>query len=274
MSETQRRLFKELRHALLLLGTATSVRDRLKMGQYLCRGGVDRLLRRSPPPGRENCVRFREVQFVFREFNAELTGYLEIFQDKIYEQVEAFVPQEGWTVFDVGANLGMFSIRQSSRIGRTGHIYAFEPNQEVASRLQRNLSLNKVENATMLEGAVGERTETRFFEVNPRSGCGGKLKQQGTESKCDKVAVKTFSLDDFCNERTVDRIDLLKVDVEGAEVEVLSGGAKALQLTERIMLEYHSPKLKAQTTDILTNSGFDMVHDHVTEQISYWKKCA
>jgi FkbM family methyltransferase len=274
MRELAKRFYQHLGDTLFILKTAATLRDRWVIGRYVLQNGLAMLRKKRLAPAREWNVQFKDIRFVFKEFASELTGYLEIYGGKIYELVPSFVPQAGWTILDVGANLGMFTIRQSRRVGPAGRIYAFEPNREVGSRLQRNLRLNTVDNATLIQKAASQRTGTARFAVHPRSSCAGRIVQSAEAVGMDVVELETISLDDFTDEYRLNRIDLLKIDVEGTEIDVLRGAESTLRATKNLVLEYHSGELRRAVVEIVTALEFQVVHDHVQDRVLYCSNVA
>ena len=99
--------------------------------------------------------------------------------------------------------------------------------------------------------------------------------KNGTLSDYSKtVSVLTNRLDNIVNENNIKKIDILKIDAEGAEVLILQGGLKnALPMTEKIMIETHSSKLKKECKKILGAEGFSSVLD-IPSGINDLGKCS
>jgi FkbM family methyltransferase len=144
---------------------------------------------------------------------------------------------QGDVVFDVGANVGIYSVFLSRLCGPTGRVWAFEPVPDTYWRLQETLALNRCENVTAVRTAVSDKTgnarinlfDPRFAEWNslgkPSMDAG-----QGTLSTSHQsVEVQTYRLDDFCREQGIERISFLKVDVEGFELHVFRGAERLLR---------------------------------------------
>jgi FkbM family methyltransferase len=135
---------------------------------------------------------------------------------------------------DVGANSGYFSLLAAHLVGPSGRVTAFEPNPIVRRLLRDNVHLNGYDDRVRLsECAISDRSfeDVRFF-VTPHSGFstlmpdashGGAFLEGGHD-----IRVATRTLDDWMDETGTARIDILKVDVEGGELEAISGAARAL----------------------------------------------
>ncbi|MEA2901554.1 MAG: hypothetical protein QOH36_1441 [Actinomycetota bacterium] len=133
---------------------------------------------------------------------------------------------------DVGANIGLYSLGLS-HLAPQGKVYAFEPSPNAYGHLQANLATNGAANVDACNLAVGDSVGTvrfhdfSFFSAGSFSSDEGSLlssESYGSES----FEAATTTLDDFVADRGLDRVDFVKVDVEGAEMSVLAGAEKTL----------------------------------------------
>jgi FkbM family methyltransferase len=139
----------------------------------------------------------------------------------------------GMTVLDVGANVGELTILFSRFVGPRGRVYAFEPSGSTFERLRRVCEAAAPE-VSLENVAVGDRDGTatlydhgeRYSELN--SLADRPLHQHGIHTEPVAESVPLLRLDTFCEARGVERVDLLKVDVEGAELQVLQGARRLL----------------------------------------------
>jgi FkbM family methyltransferase len=141
----------------------------------------------------------------------------------------------GMTAIDVGANRGAFTASMARSVAPDGVVHAFEPGAAARAQLARTLELNGIGNVEVVAAAVadgvGEAALAHYgagFEswsslVRREIDLGETLMLPVTDE-----TVPTLTLDDYCAERGIARIDVLKVDVEGAEPLVLAGGARLL----------------------------------------------
>ncbi|MCL6090788.1 MAG: FkbM family methyltransferase [Candidatus Thermoplasmatota archaeon] len=171
----------------------------------------------------------------------------EVIGDRIYE-IDGFVPGSASTVIDIGAQFGDFSVI-CSKVHGVKEIHAFEPVKENITILKEFFLLNQVENAKVYEVALSDQVGDRelSFEGNQlQLGNSGRIKQ----------LVEFRRLDDFKL-----KCDLLKIDVEGFEIQVLKGGMQTImENMPRIIMEVHSSKLKKATMSILNSIGYRIVH--------------
>jgi FkbM family methyltransferase len=131
--------------------------------------------------------------------------------------------------FDVGANLGLFTLTAARRVGPSGYVYAFEPSQREARYLRHNLELNHLTNVTIVTQAVSDQRGTARFAIATDGGNNSLMKNAHPQQRIQTwQEVEVTTLDAFITAHTVPRINLLKIDVEGGEVNVLRGAANLL----------------------------------------------
>ena len=203
---------------------------------------------------RDTAIRLQGVKYVVGLEAGEIFPFLEIYRDHLYDRVADFVPQADWTVFDLGANVGVFAIQQARRGAR---VFAFEPNPDCYRRLSRTVVENGFETkVSALNYAVGSAPGLGTLHVPIGATVAGSVTPIERSSSVMTPAVTITALDDIVPTLRITRIDLLKIDTEGAEVEVLRGSEHTLRLVERVVLEYHSGDLLEQARTLLHRHGF------------------
>lgn len=125
------------------------------------------------------------------------------------------------TLFDVGAHVGYFS-RVAATANPQCQIHAFEPNPKLYPLLTQNLKDSGCATANQL--AVGRNSGRRKFYVAANSHLSSLVRQVGAS-----IDVETTSLDDYCQRKGIPKVDLIKCDVEGGELEVIQGAARVQQ---------------------------------------------
>jgi FkbM family methyltransferase len=184
----------------------------------------------------------------------EVFTFREVYIERVYEQEADFIPAAGWTVFDLGANIGVFTIQQALR---GAHVYAFEPNPDCFRRLSRTVRENELDrHVRLFNDAVGAAPGMGVLEVPNGWSVHGIVRPRAESAPNGEPAVTITALDSIMPSLGVARIDLLKIDVEGAEVDVLRGATQTLSLVERLIVEYHSPELREKVTALLHSHGF------------------
>jgi FkbM family methyltransferase len=155
-----------------------------------------------------------------------------------YEALRA-ATRPGDVVFDVGANIGAYTVLFARWVGPNGHVYAFEPVGSIARNLRAQLALNEVEDrVTVVEAAVTDRVGEMALAVS--AGAGLNRRALPTDDRLRRLVVPTVSLDAFCAERSL-APSVIKIDVEGAELDVLrgAGGLFASVPRCRLFVEWH-----------------------------------
>lgn len=163
------------------------------------------------------------------------------------------VLKPGMVFVDVGANDGYYTLFAARRIGNTGRVLAFEPSSRERANLERNIARNRLANVTVLPVALGVecgRADLRLAEGG-HSGHNtfGSFANDGV--KAERVeTVEMSTLDKVAKELNLDRIDVMKIDVEGAEANVIAGGRRILEaMRPLILLEISDRALRAQGSD-------------------------
>ena len=132
-------------------------------------------------------------------------------------------------IFDLGANSGIYSLAAIS-VNPKASVFAFEPTPEIAERLRRIRQINNLHRLTIVEAAVSDRqgksTLVRFDGGADNEGMNFVVQLTTNEPT---HTVKTTTLDSFCSRSRVERIDLLKIDVQGLEPHVLRGARDLLE---------------------------------------------
>lgn len=128
--------------------------------------------------------------------------------------------REGMVCMDLGANIGYVTLLMAEKIGKSGVIYAIEPDPVNIEFLKINLKLNNyLDRVTVYNIGMSNKSGKMDFYVGKSSNLGGMTKSKNTSSTPMKVSVETLS--NFCNKHAPP--ELIKMDIEGHEVEVLEG---------------------------------------------------
>ncbi len=161
-------------------------------------------------------------------------GIQEVYEPFVWKHCMGNVPEQG-VVVDVGAFVGLYTIAFAKRVGPQGSVVAFEPESTSFKWLQRHVVLNNVQNRVrLIPAAVGDRIgKIGFVEGRDSQSRVGETAAGG-----QPAAITTLD-EEFPNQR----VDLIKVDVEGYEEKVLWGGTRLLKDTTRcprfIYIEVH-----------------------------------
>lgn len=165
-----------------------------------------------------------------------------------------------FSVLDIGANLGYFSLYLGSALADQGNgrVYAFEPSPDVISRLERNLQLNPKLPITIVEGAVDEKDgHANLFLAGADWGHSSASLIEGAVDQVGAVKVRTYSIDSYADQKKLAPVRLVKMDCEGAEAAALRGMVAVIARDKpHIVLEL-LPRFDNVTQGILAHNCFD-----------------
>lgn len=139
--------------------------------------------------------------------------------------------KEKTCVFDVGANIGFYTVLAARLLEGRGEVHAFEPWAEMFERLARNLNLNQFKNVRLCQMAISDANgRERLFLPTDSSWTTASLVQgfMGMNQSAYEE-VKTIRLDEYCTNNKVPQVDLLRIDAEGAELKVLQSMGTLLE---------------------------------------------
>jgi FkbM family methyltransferase len=150
----------------------------------------------------------------------------------------------GMVVFDLGANIGQFTLLAAKRVAPGGAVHAFEPAPSEHAKLRANVALNGFAHVVASAVAVcDQKGEVQLHTAGSGLGIYNSLGKPLWGESGVTVAVPSTTLDDYVREAGVHRLDLIKMDVEGAELAVLRGGAAVFSGPEApvVVCEFSDP---------------------------------
>ena len=182
--------------------------------------------------------------FTFREHYEPELAYLE----KVLSPGKTFV--------DVGASFGIYTVAGSRMVGETGRVLAFEPSVQSFPILKKNIEMNSLRNVTAFRVALSDKGGGAWLYHAPDPS-GNSL---GRDPSFDGAGeeVMTESLDHALQRASVDRVDVIKMDVQGAEELVLRGASKVVKSMRPVIIFEVYPKGSAYL-DISPNGARDML---------------
>lgn len=167
--------------------------------------------------------------------------------------------QPGFVVYDLGANTGFYTLLAAHLTGRQGQVYAIEPSSKNLAFLRRHIDLNALRNVICLPIAVSNRCGQARFASHADSYL-GKLDERGEE------LVPVTTLDHLLATEQCRPPDLLKIDVEGAEYEVLQGALELLRQHRPVLfLATHGAEVHYECCRFLQQHQYDL---HPLDQVS------
>jgi len=136
----------------------------------------------------------------------------------------------GDVFFDVGANLGFYSLYMGPLCGTSGAVHAFEANPVLIPHLRRSIKLNEASSKIILNDvAVGRQSNTHLPLYDPDRIGNSSFHAHGWLDQKKWIKVPVVALDDYVRDQKIARIDAMKIDIEGAELEALQGMEKTFE---------------------------------------------
>jgi len=170
---------------------------------------------------------------------------LEIFGNKEYFLLNSHLPKRGDVIVDCGAYVGLYTLLSSKLCDKNGEVISIEPEPTSSDILKNNIRLNKIKNVKLFNIALMNRMGDIELLV-PKVSRGGStffknhLRAQKIK-RYDKIKVKAMTLDEFAKIENLDHINIMKIDVEGAELAVLKGAQNSLRnkKVNKLIIEIH-----------------------------------
>jgi FkbM family methyltransferase len=178
-----------------------------------------------------------------------------------YEPVSWVSPKAGDIFIDVGAHTGWYTIHSAKAVGSAGRVIALEPDDSNRRQLERNLSLNKITNYSIVPSAAWSRSGAVQWSLGEVSVWHKIDEARGTKT------VPAITLNELVSQLSLPRVDWIKMDIEGAEVEAIKGADEVIKRFRPILfIEIHETfesvkRLLAGLGYSIDNVEFDQAPD-------------
>lgn len=171
-----------------------------------------------------------------------------------YKKMKLFkkLVKPNMTILDIGVNKGYFSLLSAKLMKDKGNILSFEPDPDNCKWIKKSIAANNYKSIRLFQIALFNKNGKKTFFKGAKSGHHSLIKNSGLGS----TTIQTQKLDDFIDEENITKINLIKIDVEGADIEVLEGAQK--------LLKNQSPKLIIDIHKIDRKKFFNLL-----ENLSY-----
>ena len=171
---------------------------------------------------------------------------------------------EGEVFVDIGANVGAYSLIASRFVGRSGKVIAFEPASKSFLRLSKNIIMNGLTNIIPERKAVLDKNTQVELYISNRHNMGmSSIFHHDSESGVTEK-VEAISLDEYAEKKSIERISLIKIDIEGSEMLALRGMPKIIErFRPKILIELkeetlsHSDYKVNDIVEFLANAGYE-----------------
>lgn len=253
------------------------IRHDREMAKILLTKDFYRLLSRIFPPSKKNFEKYMEiyvkrldtprtskimgVKFFHRLRDFE--SLRDVFDSRDYSLVKDFIPKSGDFVIDAGAGVGEYTLIASFAVGRNGKVIAFEASSEPFHYLRKNARTNPNRNVTAIRSAVSDRDgKIKIFRPTGTSFVDSVTKNWSGQTTT--YSVKSVAIDGFVRRLRMEKLDLLKLDIEGAELLALSGAKMTLsKLRPRVIIETHGESIHKQVLGFLRSHGYEINLENV-----------
>lgn len=202
---------------------------------------LSRLLRFGKTPGYNapRCVQFRDVSVHYRFNRGDLQSIREVWMDECYKLPFPFHPK---TILDLGANIGMASLWFQERY-HPHQLLAVECDPDNAAVARLNFLDNQLP-GEVLEAAAGATSGEVFFQRNSLSNLGTITPSKPcATSTPNLLKVPMFSMSDLIDRFDGQSVDLIKMDIEGAEGAILSADIDWINQTRALIIEWHDDRV-------------------------------
>ena len=136
--------------------------------------------------------------------------------------------KEGDVVIDVGANIGYYTLIFAQLVGKTGKVFAFEPEPKNFYILKKNIEINNYTNVVVEQKIVSDKCGKMKLFISDSDIVGHRIHKMGNLEKF--IELESVTLDDYMKKlNLVSKVNFIKIDVEGAEPKVLEGSKKILE---------------------------------------------
>ena len=187
-------------------------------------------------------------------------------EPQLQEKIPRLI-REGDSVYDVGGAMGYYSILFSKFAGKKGKVYVFEPNPTNIERIESIIKINGSENVKLVKKALYNKETTVNILINKTKADRKELsnsvilKNKTHKKGFTEKKVHTITLDNHWKKHK--KIDVIKIDIEGFELEVLQGAKHALKEHPLLILELHTAaKEKSKKLyELLKEAGYTLIMD-------------
>ncbi|MBC7745120.1 MAG: FkbM family methyltransferase [Flavobacterium sp.] len=160
--------------------------------------------------------------------------------------------REGDTALDIGANIGLQSLRMARYTGKTGQVLCFEPLPHLQKKLLNNVALNRAVNIKLFPYALSDNSAILQLSVNEQAWNQGTFNIGGNENGYPKQKIIVMVADDLPELLHLTELHMIKIDVEGFELNVLNGLKKTIvKFKPRIIFEYDENYWTRNTTSVI-----------------------
>ena len=179
--------------------------------------------------------------FLYVPKTIDYTGHQRLIEPFREEPIISKFCKPGMIVFDIGANIGEWTLTMANGVGAQGRVYSFEPTPFLFDALNKTVVANQFNQVIVSPYALSDKSKTMDFYIQydenelldarlSRLDSPADFKVWKTDAnKAKKIQVKTITLDEFSVKEKLERLDFIKIDAEGYESAIVEGGLTVLK---------------------------------------------
>ncbi|HSM98581.1 MAG TPA: FkbM family methyltransferase, partial [Gallionella sp.] len=163
----------------------------------------------------------------------------------------------GMRIIDIGANYGLYTLTCAKIVGASGRVWAFEPTQATATCLKMSISENQFSNIELIQSGLSNRLGKARLYTSPNSELNSLSRGPASTDQFEEISLLTL---DYCTSKFGwERIDFIKLDAEGEEINILESGKESLaSLSPLIMFELkHARNINHPLINRFKDMGYD-----------------
>jgi FkbM family methyltransferase len=160
----------------------------------------------------------------------------------------------GSVFFDIGANIGFFTLLGARLVGPSGIVVAFEPHPENSERLRRNIELNLFSNVVVVQQAVSDTSGDRLLDSR-HAATASIVSSDDARRVEGLLRVEATSVDDYVDGRPDLTPDVVKIDAEGHEIEIVRGMQTTLERSGPVLICEMHRRIR-EFTDAVERAGY------------------
>ena len=199
---------------------------------------IDKFVEKNWPGG---YITLDTGDFMYVPEAIDYTGHQRLIEPFREEPIISKFCKPGMIVFDVGANIGEWTLTMANGVGAQGRVYSFEPTPFLFDALNKTVVANQFNQVIVSPYALSDKSKTMDFYIQydenelldarlSRLGSPADFKEWITDAnKAKKIQVKTITLDEFAVKEKLERLDFIKIDAEGYESAIVEGGLTVLK---------------------------------------------
>ena len=237
------------------------------------RNKLDKFVEKNWPGG---YIILETGDYLYIPKNIDYTGHQRLIEPFRVEPIISKFCKPGMIVFDVGANIGEWTLTMANGVGAKGRVYSFEPTPFLFDALNKTVVANQFNQVVVSPYALSDKSKTMDFYIQydenelldarlSRLDSPADFKEWITDGKkAKKIQVKAITLDDFAIKEKLERLDFIKIDAEGYESVIVEGGLTVLKkFRPNLILEcggvYDSEEKRKRMVTRLRDLGYRLL---------------